>query len=288
MASISYAGWPTKEITLIVPYSPGGTTDQAARNIASEIEKKTGNVVLVKNMPGAANLVAINHVINQPNNNHTFIISDTDFISGTIAQGTNAYTHFTPTNIISFSPYLIIGSPETNLTNFKTEIKNKKIINIGNAGGGGYWLKQVKSPIEFNAIPYKGGANIMSDVMASQLEYGISSVTSFYPLVVDKKVNPIAIVNDTRIDALPDVPTAHELGFIGNNTMLWTGIFAQHNTEPEAIDKFSKLVQDAVANSSYLQSLPKKGGVILNYGPAKSQQFINKEVILYKKINSIT
>ena len=182
--------WPTKPITLIVPYPPGGLIDKFARAIQKDFQGKVSVPVEVHYMPGAASAVATAHVLNNPNDDHTFIVAEAGFVVGPALLGTNTYNEFTPVRLIGEAPYILFAAnPDHNL---KQQIKNKKIVNMGIANQGEIWLNDLSWPTQLNLIPYKGMAPMMNDVLPGHTEYGILSYTSVGPVFENKQVYPVA------------------------------------------------------------------------------------------------
>lgn len=284
-SSLTYAAWPTKEITIVVPYQPGGVNDILARHVQQDLEIKYRVPVVVKNLPGAGNAVAINSVLGSPNDNHTFILSMDDFIAGPLFQGTNTYKQFKAVTVIGQSPFIVFGNNKTSVAQFKQEIKEGATVNIANAGingGADLWIKQLQSNLKFNPIPYKGTPPIITDTQSGVTKYGILSLSSPYSQIKNKTLIPIMVSSATRNPLYPDVPTFHELGFKGVRAGTWFAILTPLTTNSEATLSMSKAVQESVANNANIQEFQTKGLHLINLNLEKSNNFYNQEILRFE------
>lgn len=278
LLSMSVLAWPSKSITLIVPYPPGGLIDKFARAIQKDFQGKVSVPVEVHYMPGAAAAVATAHVLNSPNDDHTFIVAEAGFVVGPAMLGTNTYNEFTPVRLIGEAPYILFAATSDN--KLKQQIKAKKIVNVGIANQGEIWLNDLSWPTELNLIPYKGMAPMMNDVLPGHTEYGILSYTSVGPVFENKQVYPVAVFGNKRLKGLPTTPTATELGFKGAYTNNWYAVWARKDTSTGSISKMSELLKDTVDTS--LSDLT--GHIVLNQGPDKAQEYANREIKIFERI----
>jgi tripartite-type tricarboxylate transporter receptor subunit TctC len=120
--STAVLAWPTQPITIVVPYPPGGVNDQIARFMQSDLESILKVPVQIENKPGSANAVAMNYVLNKPDNNHTFIVSMDDFIVGPLYKDSKLYQEFKAVNVVGTVPYLLYSGSNGTLANFKKQI----------------------------------------------------------------------------------------------------------------------------------------------------------------------
>jgi tripartite-type tricarboxylate transporter receptor subunit TctC len=281
LTSLSHAGWPTKEITLIVPYPPGGMNDQIARIIQPDLESKLRVPVTVHNLPGAANAVAINHVMSKPNDNHTFIVSMEDFITGPLYRNNKSYMAFKSINIIGTVPYLIFGGKSASASKFKNQIEDGYTVNIASSGinsGSELWLKNLKSSLKFNTVPYKGAGQLLSDVIAGHSEYGVISITAAYPMIQNGDLIPLVQSGKSRSTVFPLVPTQVELGLGGPSSTAWFSIFTRNDTPDLISEKFAKEVRTIVVNNPKIQRFKNTGMDIINLNYTESNLFFKGQI----------
>jgi tripartite-type tricarboxylate transporter receptor subunit TctC len=280
LISVSALAWPTKSITLIVPYPPGGLIDKFARAMQKDFQDKISVPVEVQYMPGAALAVATTHVLNRPNDNHTFIVAEAGFVVGPALLGTKTYREFVPVALIGESPYVMFVSGTGSDSKIRQQIRNQDIINVGVANQGEIWLNDLKWPTKLNLIPYKGLAPMVNDVLPGHTEYGVLAYTGIGPSFNNGQVRPVLVFGDRRLPQMPTVPTANELGFSGSYTHNWYAVWARQDTDRAAVTEMSRLVQDST-NTSFKDLL---GLTVLNYGPQRAAQYANREAQIFERI----
>ena len=285
--STAHATWPNKPITIIVPFPAGGPADTLARaHLQQPLQDYLKVPVIVVNIAGTNASVAANHMLEEHTHDNTFLFSDFEFVIGQTMAGTHLYKKFTPTNLVATTPLLFYGKSDTDhiLERFKAEMQNKSTVNVGYINGMYGWLSQVRSPLNMNLVPYKGGAALSLDVRGGHVEYGLSGAGGVWNSVyVDHSLNPIFITTSARHPAFPNVPTAKEVGFIGPVSTEWFVFWAGNDVDPEIQKTFSKAVRTVVA-AGKMQELNKTGYVIVNYNQADTQKFINLEIEKYKNL----
>lgn len=272
--------WPNKDITLVVPYAPGGVNDSLARLIAPDLESILKVPVQIKNMPGAANAVAVNHILSEKNDNHTFLFTMDDLIIGS-----RNHEQFQPVTIIGTVPFMVVGNSKRSLREFQSQIRNRRNVSVANNGATGsaaFWISRLHTTLNINPIPYKGLAPELTDVLAGQVDYGVASVTGWHPYIQSGKLVPI-MVSTNRISLYPTVPGFRELGFVGPTATTWFGVFARQDTDVEAVKKFSDTVRLIVKNNTKVQDLRNTGLDIVNLDLPASASFINREITRFSK-----
>ena len=277
----SVYAWPTKPITLVVPYPAGGTLDQIARNTQRDIESILKVTVNVINIPGAGNMSAINHVLNRENDDHTFVMTMEDLITGPLYLNSTSYKRFIATNILGDVPYALYGNTTKNINKLKEQIKNKAIVNVGNNGvnGGAYlFMNQLSGNLQFNLVPYKGAAPLILDVLGGHVEYGMSSMSAISEQVDSGKIVALAVSGNARSALYPVVPTLKELGFKNTNVKALFGVFTRDDTSKEAIDKMSSTMKLIFANNVWIQNLKTTGMTVTNLSGEEAMLFYNQQV----------
>ena len=280
ICSICNAG-TNHPVTLVVPYGPGGTLDLIARYLQTDLENILHTTVVVKNLPGAGNLVAVNQVLNN-NDCCTFIVSQDDFILGPMYQNRTTYQQFTATNIIGTMPFLMYGS----VNQLQQQIQKKKTVNVGNNGVHGsadHWMAGLKSPIQLNPIYYKGAADLIRDVTGGQCEYGISSITASYDQVKEKTLVPVMISSRQRNQLYPQVPTYLELGFRGAPALTWFGVFARKTADIETVNQVTWAIKMSIANNPRLQDLKPTGMNLINLSNNDADHYYLQQIKHFEK-----
>jgi tripartite-type tricarboxylate transporter receptor subunit TctC len=289
MLSTAQAAWPTRPVTIIIPFPAGGPADTTIRNLQPDLQKELGVPVIVTNLAGASASVAASHMIAERNDNHTFLYTELEFVVGQIAIGKYMYRNFTPLTTILTTPFIFYTnttSPNI-LERFKAQIKNKSNVNVGYVGSSVAWLDQITSPLSMTLIPYKGGAPLFQDVLGGHVEYAISGAGGVWHRVnVDQTFKPIMLSSADRHPSYPGVPTATELGFKGPKVDLWFTFWALNTTDQEAQQMFVSSVRKTVAKNKYIQDSSKTGYTVVNMTTPETQKYIDAEIKKYENLKS--
>lgn len=287
--STACLAWPTEKVTVIVPYPPGGLNDRIARSIQPDLEKNLGVSVVIQNMPGVSNVIAMNHVFRLNDASHTFILTQDDFISGPLFNNNLSYRRFKPATIIGYSTYLLVSNNQATVEKFANEIKTGAIVNIGHNGvnGSAYlWLKGLRSRLVINDIPYKGGGpTYFTDIAGGATQYGVIALANAGPQIQSGRLVPVAIASDLRNQLYPNIPTFKELGFQNPEPYdVWNGVFARNDVSDSKVAMLATAIRDAVRRNTRMQDLVKDGYVITDYDVAASQAYFNRQVKKFEAI----
>lgn len=289
ITTLANAAWPTKPVTIVIPFPVGGPADTTIRNMQGDLQKEFGVPVVVTNIAGANSTIAASHIINERNDNHTFLYSDLEFVVGQAYFGKNLYRNFTPLTTILTTPFIFYANASSPnlLERFKAQIQNKSVVNVGYVGASVAWTSQINSPLTMNMIPYKGGAPLYTDVLGGHVEYAISGAGGTWQAVyVNKTFKPIMVSSAERHPGFPDVPTATELGFKGSKVDEWFTFWALTATDQEAQQTFIAGVRKVVAKSKYIQELNKTGYRTVNMTQAETQKYIGAEIKKYEGLTN--
>jgi len=282
----SAMAWPTKEITIIVPYPAGGASDQLARIIQKNLAESLSVPIVVLNIPGGDNMVAIHRVLNSPNDNHTFIQSISDFVLSPMLQNTDLYNQFTAVNIQGTNPYVFFGNKYSSVEQFSQEINNKEPTPLGIIGLNSVtklWIDNLtNSP--FLPVPYKGTPQLVSDVMGNHVQFGIIGINGLFNYFSSNTLIPLAVSGKTRLESFPDVPTFEEVGMAGPESLQWYALFARQDTDPVALQTMSSLVHQIVSTDTEFKSYIPRGLSLINLDLPKSEEFRQTQVLFLKQL----
>ena len=276
------ASLTSKEVTIVVPFLPGGASDIVARKTAVILtERFPGTSFIVKNMPGASNMVAISYVLNEKDADNIFIISNDDLITGPMSQNSTSYNEFIVTNIIGQSPYMLAMSTRRDANAFRAITKNKGTVMFGSVGAGSgpaTWLSSLRGPVnEWINVPYKGAPAIITDVMGGNLNYVILSSFNMYDYIQDGVVVPIMISGNTRLGKYASVPTFKEMGFKGHSDNIYFAVYAKKDISPAVAEEINRAISDAQKNGKY-QDFEDKSLVITPFDLKQSNQFFQSAI----------
>jgi tripartite-type tricarboxylate transporter receptor subunit TctC len=289
--------WPQKPIRIVVPYPPGGTSDILARALAPGLQTAFGQAVVVENKPGATGNLGAEFVARSAPDGHTLLLADI----GSLAIGPSVFPtlpfdpvkDFAPVILVAYSPHLLAAHPSVPAKNVKELIAyakanpNKLNFAISGIGGANHLAGiefAMRSGIDWTYIPYKGGSQAITDVVAGQANVLFNGMIATYPFVKEGKLKAIAISSATRFAAAPDIPTVAEAGLAGFETGSWQGIVAPAGTPPEIVAKLHAAVTAILATAAVKERLDKAGAEVRPQSPAQFGAFIAAERARWAKV----
>jgi len=289
--------YPSKPVTMIVPFPPGGGTDTGARWIAQELGKKWGKAVVVDNKPGAAGQIGADIVSRAKPDGYTIMMANAQ----TIAINPSLYkklpynpdTAFAPISLVAELPLVLLVNaslPVKTTQEFIALAKSKPgELTYSSAGNGSSThlaasLLENATGTKLRHVPYKGGGPAMQDLMSGVVNLTFLTVLESGSAIKSGKVRPIAVTSSARSPALPDVPTLAESGVPGYNSISWIGVLAPANAPKPIIEKISKDVQEIVASPDMKKRLIDQGATPVGGTPAQFQSLIDSETQRYRKI----
>lgn len=289
----SALAYPDRAIRLIVPFSPGGATDVAARLWADRMKAALGTVV-IENKGGGGGVLGAAEVARSRPDGHTFVFGNTStqvLIPAIMPQPPyDAIKDFAAVYIVCLSPTCIVvheSVPAKTLAEFVTYAKaNPTKLSYGSAGAGtmtnlsGELFKQLIGTPQITHIPYKGSAPGVTDLASGHIPMMTPNVGG--PLLQfhrTGKVRILAIASKTRIKAAPDIPTAIEAGLPDMVAANFNGLFAPAGTPKEIIERVASLTRTALADEAVQQSLVTSGfEPLTDSGPEPAQQMVSDEL----------
>lgn len=298
-AALADNAWPNlKPITLIVPFSAGGNVDFQARLIGQKLSERLGQSVVVDNVPGAGGVLGVSKAINAKPDGYTIVMGFDGPVS--VAQLVNkavkydAERDLLPIGQVSVAPVVLMARPGFPAQNMQELIALAKAqpgkITYGTSGVGtvlhlAMEMVQERAKVQMVHVPYRGGAQIINDVMGGQVDTGYLVTTSATPLVQQGKLHALGVTSAQRIDSIPSVPAFAETPVLkGMEINTWTGLFAPKGTPAAVITRLASEL-DAVLKAPDVQQRLKDGGATPGSGtPAQFAAFLKKEKAAYAAI----
>lgn len=238
--------FPSKPLTLVVPYAPGGASDLIARIIAPRLGARLGKEVVVDNKSGAGGLIGIQAVANAAPDGHTLMIIDTSFAAMAALspeRRNGALKDVTPVGIVVTAPYVVVATPSFPAKNLQELIGLARSkpgqLNYGSGGNGssthlaGEWFKNVTGT-DIVHVPFRGGSAVVQSMLTGQPELTFLTVPSVQTYVKSGRLKALAVSTEQRSPALPDVPTTKEAGLPKMVGVNWNAMFAPAKT-PQAV-----------------------------------------------------
>jgi tripartite-type tricarboxylate transporter receptor subunit TctC len=277
VAASSYTGsalaldYPTRPITIVVPFAAGGATDVLARVLSDPMSKALGQTMIVENLTGAAGSIGVTRVVRATADGYTLSIGTLTthvLIGGLYKLDFDLLNDLTPIAELAYEPLLICvknSLPVHNLQELIAWLKanpGKASVGIPGAGSTGNLAGiafQNVTGTTFQFVPYRGDAPAVQDMMAGQIDMMIEPSSNFTAQVLAGTIRAIAVPSKTRLANLPDVPTTDEAGLPGYYASIWFGMWAPKNTPRDVITKLNAAAVAALADESVKARLNKLG-----------------------------
>ena len=272
--------YPSRPITMIVPFAAGGPTDTIARILAEHLRGSLGHPVILENVTGAAGSIGAGRVAHAAGDGYTLVIGvwGTHVLNGAIYPlSYDLLKDFEPISLVASNPMVIVAKkamPANNLMELIAWLKaNPDKASAGTTGTGGAShvaaiLFQKETGTRFQFVPYRGLAPAMQDLVAGQIDMMIDNPATSLPQARAGTIKAYATTAKARLAAAPDIPTADEAGLPGFTVSQWTALWAPKGTSKDIIAKLNEAVVQSLADRNVLARLADLGQAI----PPRDQQ----------------
>ncbi len=260
--SVSAQIYPSRPITMVVPFAPGGPTDTIGRIVAERLRASFGQAVIIENVTGAGGSIGVGRVARAPPDGYTLSMGHwgTHVVNGAIyALQHDLLKNFEPISLIASNPWLIVAKnsmPANDLKGFIAWLKaNPDKASAGTGGVGtpshvfGVFFQNATGT-RFQFVPYRGAAPALQDLVSGQIDMMIDNPTNSLPQVRAGGIKVYAVTAKSRLAAAPDIPTVDEAGLSGFYLSFWHGLWAPKGTPKDVIVKLNAAVADALADAN--------------------------------------
>ena len=254
--------YPTKPVTMIVPFAAGGPTDTVARTVAAVMSKSLGQTVIVENVGGAGGTIGVGRVVAAPNDGYTFLLMHIGISTAPALYRTLKYDvnkDLEPIGLVTEVPMTLIAKTAFPPKDFKeliTYVKaNKDKVSYANAGVGSAshlcgMLFMTAIQTDVLTVPYKGTAPAMTDLLGGQVDFMCDQTTNTTSQIKGGKVKAYGVTSLTRVASLPDLPTLNEAGLKGFSVGVWHGVWTPKGTAKAINDKLGAALQAALKDDT--------------------------------------
>jgi tripartite-type tricarboxylate transporter receptor subunit TctC len=299
LAPVHADQFPSKNITLIVPLAPGGSTDSTARQVADKLRNVLGQSVIVDNRAGAGGNIGAAMVAKAAPDGYTLLMATSTHATNPSLYKTLPYDlqkDLTPVVQIAFIPNVLVvrgDFPAKTLEEFIKYVKEaKELITYGSAGNG---TSQHLSGSLFNNmaggkmshVPYKGGAPANADLLAGQISAVFAPLVEVLSYIETGRFKALGVTTKTRSPRLPNVPAIDEY-LPGYEVVLWNGLFAPANTPPEIVNKLNAAVKKVLQEPDVEKTFAAQGTRLVGNSPAEFKQFVGTEVEKWARLVKIS
>jgi len=285
--------YPTKNVTMLVPYAAGGPTDTVARVLAQSMAKPLGHTVVVENKPSAGGILAPEQVKNARADGYTILIHHIGMATTPALYRNlrfNPLTDFDYIGLINDVPMTIIAKPGFPANNFKEFLeyikKNKDKISYANAGIGAashlcgmLFMSAIQT--DFLTVPYKGTAPAMNDLLGGQVDFMCDQTTNTTSQIKSGKVKVYGVTSKKRVPSLPDIPTLDEQGLKGFEVGIWHALYGPKGMPKPVLDKLVAALQDSLKDESVKKRFADLGAETMPVSrgtPAALQSHLKAEI----------
>lgn len=296
-AAENASSYPSKPITIIVPFTSGGTTDLLARLIGQKLSERWKIPVVIENKPGAGGNIGSAQVARGEPDGYTLVMGTI----GTHAINASMYANmrydaaedFSPITRAAMVPNVLVVNASAPFNSVKEMIAYAKAnpgkLTFGSSGHGttlqmsGELLKMIEK-IDMVHIPYKGSAPAIADLLGNQITMIFDNVPSALPHIKSGKLKPLAVTSAQRVPQLPDVPTMMESGVPNYDVVSWFGLLAPAKTPGPIIEKLNKNIVDILKSPDVDQQIKDLGAIPTPESPAQFGSFIRAELDKWNKV----
>jgi tripartite-type tricarboxylate transporter receptor subunit TctC len=296
-AAEDVAKFPSKTVTLIVPYAPGGSSDTRARMLAAKMSATLGQTIIVDNKAGAGGNIGTAAIAHAAPDGYTIGIGNFAPLSVNKAMMPkmpfDPQKDLAPIILIERGPLVLVVPEKSSLKSFKDLLAfgkaNPDKVNFASAGTGGAYhlageMLSQATGVPMVHVPYKGGGPATTDLLAGQVTFMFDMAPAVLPHIKEHKMRALAVAHEKRLAQLPDVPTLGELGLKDMAMSNWFGLVAPKGTPPEIIAKLNAAANKALKEPDVVKAITEPGNVLAGGTPEQFLTFVNSETARWSKV----
>lgn len=288
--SSSAQQFPTRPITLVVPYAAGGNVDVSTRILQAAIGDALGKPIIVENRPGAGGIIAGEFVARAKPDGHTlFVGSNGPIMLGPMTMPNAPYhwqAAFAPVSSLAFATNMLLVRPALPIRSVaelveyaranpgKLTLATSSIASINHFLGE---LLKLRTGIGWTEVHYRGNAPAITDLVAGHVDIGLQQLVDSFEHIRTGRLRALAVLGPKRAAVLPDVPTSAEAGYPDVQGVTFNGIFAPKETPPAIVEKLSLVVREALTKPEVIERLAALGSEARGAAPDEFRQFLQRE-----------
>jgi tripartite-type tricarboxylate transporter receptor subunit TctC len=295
-ATAAQAQYPTRAITLVVPFAAGGSNDIVARAIGKKLGEAWGQTVVIDNRAGAGGVIGASFVAGAAPDGHTLLLVSSTYTINPAVKANMPFDTlkaFEPVAFVAGSPLLMASAnklPVKSVQDLIALAKSKPgSINYASAGPGS--INQIAAELFATAagvkivhVPYKGGALAVNDLIGGHVDLYISSMPQILPIAKTGQARPLAVTGLKRSPSLPDVPTLDEIGLKGYEAASWWGIVAPAGTPQDIVGKLNAEINKALGSEEMKRFLQGEGAEARAMSPEGFRDLIGSEMKRWERV----
>jgi tripartite-type tricarboxylate transporter receptor subunit TctC len=279
--------FPSKAVTIVVPFPPGGGTDALARIMQPTLGNLWKQPIIIENKPGAAGAIGGEYVAAAKPDGHTLLMSST---AGITAKNVDK---FVPVTLVSASPYVVVVNAKVPVSNIRELVdyakKNPGKLSFGSSGTGAAShlsaeLFKSMAGIEILHVPYKGTGQAVTDLVGGQIDVMFSPAETVMQHVQAGRLKALAVTSAKRFAALPTLPTVAESGVPGYEAVGWFGLFAPVATPKDVVNKISKDANFVLSEPEVKEKMLAAGAEPSPTTPEQFGRFVRAEMAKWTRL----
>jgi tripartite-type tricarboxylate transporter receptor subunit TctC len=296
LAARAQARFPSKTIRIIVPFTPGGSNDVVAREIATGLQTNLNQTTVVENKPGGGGTIAYSYVAKSPPDGYTMLIVPASFTIGPHLSRNPVYhpvKDFAPINQVADVPFVMVvpaALPVRTVQEFIALAKSSpNKLTSGSVGVGtpqhlAGELFKLQAGVDLIHVPFRGATMVIPDLLAGRIDMFIGAINSLLPLIREGGLRALAATSLKRIASLPDLPTMSEAGFPGFEVGSGVGLVAPAGTPPVIIDTLNREITKIIATPGFHQRMTAIGVDVVGTTPAGFAKIISDDYEKWGKV----
>ena len=292
--------YPSKPITLLVPFPPGGPTDLVARVLAKKMSEQMGQSIVIDNKPGANGNIAAVAAARAPADGYTVLYNTSSITLSPALYKSLAYDvqrDLAPVALTAVVPLALVVNPAVPANNVRDFIAYAKAnpgkLSYGSAGNGNVThlaaFQLVRHhDIDATHVPYRGSAPADVDLVAGQIQFMTDTINSVMPFVKDKRLKLLAVTTSQRMSLFPDVPTLGETVMPGFEAGAWQGIMVPANTPKAVVQRLNAEINKALQSAEVKEKLALQGAEPLGSTSEEYGAYVKKELARWAAVVKAT
>jgi tripartite-type tricarboxylate transporter receptor subunit TctC len=296
--AVAQADYPTRPVTFVVPFAPGGVTTLFARLISQRLEQRLGKPFVVENRPGGGGITAATQVAQAAPDGHTIMMASSTVLAINVTVRKNLpydpRRDLTPIALLARVPFVLVVNPALPVNSVADLVKLAKDkpgqVSFGTPGPGtfhhinGEMFRRMFG-LELVHVPYKGSAPALNDVVGGHIQMMFSDVSPALALIQAGKVRALGVTTPQRVAAIAEVPPLAEVGMPGYDTASWHTVTTTANVPRPIVDKLHGVIREAMSDPAIIQVLTKDGTLPqTSPSPDEMKRFVASEIVRWGKI----
>lgn len=296
VGTVGAQGFPSKQITIVVPTAAGGANDAMARLVAQGLSQRLGKPVIVENKAGANGAIASEYVAQASPDGHVILFGyiATHAINPALQKlRYDPVADFEPIGLVAASPTLLVVNNNVKAKNMQELVALMKAkpgsFSYASAGNGtaphfAAELLKLSTGVEMLHVPYKGSAPAIMDTIGGTTQLMLPSLFTAYPQVKGGKLRALGLVGDKRSAVMPDVPTLAEQGIKDVSMSQWYGLFAPAKTPKVVVDRLNKELNATLADKNVVKKIEEQGADVETSSPEQMKALVQRELTRWRGV----